>query len=148
MPSGIRLKRIQDQIQRVVTEILETKVHDPRVEGAYITDVAVDRELDYANIYISSLAGGGRAEEILEGLNHASGFIRYTLSQEVKLRVIPQLRFYWDDTPERADRIESLLAEIREERSETDESDQNTESTENTGLDEEVNDQGNGLQNF
>jgi len=116
MPSGIRLKRIQDQIQRVLTDILENQVNDPRVESVYITDVKVDRELDYANIYVSSLAGEGQSEEILEGLENASGFIRYTLSQEIKLRVMPKLRFYWDETPERADRIEALLAEIREER--------------------------------
>lgn len=116
MPSEIRLKRIQDQIQRVLTEILETKVNDPRVEGVYITDVSVDRELDFANVYVSSLDGEDRIEEILSGLENASGFIRYTLSQEVKLRVMPKLRFYWDETPDRADRIESLLAEIREER--------------------------------
>ena len=116
MPSGIRLKRIQDQIQRVITLIIETKVHDPRVAGAYVTDVSVDRELDYANVYISSLAGKDQADDIVMGLRNASGFIRYHLSQEVNLRVIPKLRFYWDETPERADRIESLLAELREER--------------------------------
>jgi ribosome-binding factor A len=116
MPSNIRLKRIQEQIQKVLTEILESKVNDPRVEGVYITDVTVDRELDYANIYVSSLAGEAQSDEILEGLRNANGFIRYNLSQEVKLRVMPQLRFYWDETPERADRIEALLDEIREER--------------------------------
>jgi len=116
MPSEIRLKRIQDQMKRVLSEILETKVNDPRLESVYITDVNVDRELDYANIYVSSLAGEAQSEEILEGLLKASGFIRYTLSQEIDLRVMPKFRFYWDDTPEKADRIESLLAEIREER--------------------------------
>ena len=121
MPSSIRLKRIQDQILKVVTEILETKVNDPRIAGVYVTDVTVDRELDYANIYVSSLEGPQRAEEILEGLATASGFIRYSLSQEIDLRVMPKLRFYWDDTPEKADRIESLLAEIKEERESRDE---------------------------
>ena len=116
MPSEIRLKRIQDQMKRVLTEILETKVNDPRLESVYITDVNVDRELDYANIYVSSLAGEAQSEEILEGLLKASGFIRYTLSQEIDLRAMPKFRFYWDDTPEKADWIESLLAEIREER--------------------------------
>jgi len=116
MPTGIRLKRIQDQIQRVLTEILETRVNDPRVDGVFITDVEVDRELDYANIFVSSLAGEAQAEDILQGLSKASGFIRYSLSQEVDLRVMPKLRFYWDQTPEKADRIESLLSEIREER--------------------------------
>lgn len=116
MPSSIRLKRIQDEIQKMLTEILETKVNDPRIEGVYVTDVTVDRELDYANIYVSSLEGIERAEEILEGLSNASGFIRYSLSQEINLRIMPKLRFFWDDTPEKAERIESLLAEIIDER--------------------------------
>jgi len=103
-------------MQRVLTQILENQVNDPRVQGVYVTDVTVDRELDYANIYVSSLEGKSQADEILDGLSNASGFIRYTLSQEVELRVMPKLRFFWDDTPEKADRIESLLAEIREER--------------------------------
>ena len=116
MPSEIRLKRIQDQIKRVITEILEGRVNDPRLASVYVTDVSVDRELDYANIYVSALGKEDQVEEILEGLENASGFIRYNLSQEVNLRVMPKLRFYWDDTPDRADRIESLLEEIRKER--------------------------------
>jgi ribosome-binding factor A len=121
MPSEIRMKRIQDQMKRVLTEILETKVNDPRVQSAYITDVSVDRELDYANIYVSSLAGEEQAEALLEGLRNARGFIRYTLSQEIELRTMPKLRFYWDETPDRVDRIEALLAEIHEDREKSDE---------------------------
>ena len=116
MPSDIRLKRIQDQIKQVLTEILDAKINDPRLDPVYVTDVSVDRELDYANIYISALGGQDQAEEILEILQSASGFIRFNLSQEVKLRAMPKLRFYWDDTPERADRIEALLSDIRKER--------------------------------
>jgi ribosome-binding factor A len=140
MPSGIRLKRIQDQILQVMTLILETKVNDPRVEGAYITDVSVDRELDYADIYISSLAGSENAEDILTGLRNAAGFMRHALSQEIKLRVMPKLRFYWDDTPERADRIESLFSEIRNEREALGET--SGEEMQNED-DEEMNDEGN-----
>lgn len=108
-------------MQRVLTQILENQVNDPRVQGVYVTDVTVDRELDYANIYVSSLEGQSQADEILEGLSNASGFIRFTLSQEIELRVMPKLRFYWDETPEKADRIESLLAELRDERDARDE---------------------------
>ncbi len=91
-------------------------MNDPRIQGVYITDISVDRELDFANVYVSALSGAEQAGEILQGLQKASGFLRYSLSQEIKLRVMPKLRFYWDDTPERADRIEILLEEIREER--------------------------------
>lgn len=140
MPTGIRLKRIQDQILQVITIILETKVNDPRIVGVYVTDVSVDRELDYADIYISSLAGPENADEILEGLRNASGFIRHALSQEVKLRVMPKLRFFWDNTPERADRIESLFTEIRIEREATGESPDNENHDD---FDEEMNDEEN-----
>jgi ribosome-binding factor A len=116
MPSEIRIKRIQDQIKQVLIEILDGKVNDPRLEQVYITDVTIDRELDFANIYVSALGGADQAQEILDGLQKASGFIRYNLSQVVKLRVMPKLRFYWDDTPERAERIEALLEIIRQER--------------------------------
>ncbi|MCB2209611.1 30S ribosome-binding factor RbfA [bacterium] len=133
------MKRINDQVQRVVTLILETKVNDPRVEGAYVTDVSVDRELDYANIYVSALEGEERAEEILEGLRNAAGFIRYTLSQEVKLRVMPKLRFFWDETPEKADRIEALIAEIQDEREARGEGDTSEETDA-----EDSEDEGNG----
>jgi ribosome-binding factor A len=139
MPSGIRLQRIQDQIKRVLTMILETKVHDPRIQGAYITDVSVDRELDFANIYVSSLEGSEQADEILEGLRNASGFMRYELSQEVKLRVMPKLRFYWDDTPEKADRIESLIAEIQAEREARGEREEGVEQDDEEDMDNEGN---------
>jgi ribosome-binding factor A len=137
MPSGIRLQRIQDQIKRVLSMILETKVNDPRIEGAYITDVSVDRELDFANIYVSSLAGAEQADEILEGLGNAAGFIRYELSQEVKLRVMPKLRFYWDDTPEKADRIESIIADIQAERAARSETEEGIIQESEEGLDDE-----------
>jgi ribosome-binding factor A len=125
MPSGIRLKRINDQMHQILSMLLENKVHDPRLAGVYVTDVSVDRELDFANIYVSSLAGKEKSEEILEGLRSASGFLRFTLSQEMSLRVMPRLRFYWDETPEKAERIESLLDQIREERAEREHEEEN-----------------------
>jgi ribosome-binding factor A len=59
--------------------------------------------------------GTSRSKEVLEGLESASGFIRKALSDRIQLRSFPRLRFHWDITPERADRIEQLLASIREE---------------------------------
>jgi ribosome-binding factor A len=69
----------------------------------------VDRELSFATIYISALDGTERSREILEGFKHASGFIRSTLSRQIELRTFPSLRFMWDETPERAERIERLI---------------------------------------
>jgi len=116
MPTETRIKRIQDRIQQEISEmIVMGEVHDPRLLGISITDVTVDRELAYADVYVSAVEGQERAPEVLEALGHASGFLRSTLAKRVDLRVFPRLRFHWDITPERGDRIEKLLREIHPE---------------------------------
>ena len=95
--------------------MLVTQVHDPRLAGISITDVNVDRELAYANVYFSSLEGSERAQVILEGLQHAQGFLRSELARRIELRVFPRLRFYFDPTFERAERIERLIASLHAE---------------------------------
>ncbi len=113
MPSGIRLKKINDRIKQILSVALQSEVSDQRLNGIFITDVKVDRELDFANIYFSSLEGHDSAKETLEALNHARGFLKFRLAEQIDLRVVPKLRFFYDPTPERAERIDSILAEIR-----------------------------------
>jgi len=88
-------------------------ISDPRLTKIFVTDVKVDRELSYADVFVSALEGSSRSKEILDGLESASGFIRRELARRVELRAFPRLRFHWDPTPENADRIERKLAEIR-----------------------------------
>jgi len=121
MPTELRLKRIADRIQQEISEMLVTgQISDPRLEDLYITDVTVDREYSYANIFVSALGGRDSTEEIMKGLEHASGFLRSTLSQRIQLRTFPQLRFYWDETPENAERIERLIDSLSEGNSTSD----------------------------
>jgi len=113
--SKLRAQRIADRIREELSEILLWDSSDPRVAGISVTDVKVDRELDYADIYVSALEGNLRSKEVLEGLAHAQGFLRYGLSQRIELRSFPKLRFYWDATFEQADRIDQLIASIHSE---------------------------------
>lgn len=115
MPSPIRLKKIANRIKEDLSELLIYEVEDPRLSGVMVTDVNVDRELYYANIYVSALEGKERSKEVLAGLESASGFLRSQLAQTIELRTFPRLRFYWDPTPENADRIEFLLKQLHEE---------------------------------
>jgi ribosome-binding factor A len=113
MPSEARLKRIADRIRQELANMLIRELSDPRLKQIFVTDVKVDKELAYADIFISAIEGPRRSKEILAGLESASGFIRRTLAGSVELRVFPRLRFHWDPTPENADRIEKVMAEIR-----------------------------------
>jgi len=115
MPTPLRMKRINDRVREILSLTLLNKIEDPRLAGVNITDVRVDRELDFANVYVSAPEGREREREVIQALNHARGFLKFELANEIDLRVMPRLRFFWDPTPERADRIDTLLAQLRDE---------------------------------
>jgi ribosome-binding factor A len=116
MPSGVRLQRIADRIRQELSEMLIRELNDPRLKMIYVTDVKIDKELAYADVYVSAVEGVSRSKDVLAGLESASGFIRRTLASRVELRAFPRLRFHWDMTPENADRIEKKLAELRDKK--------------------------------
>lgn len=116
MVSKTRLQRINERMREDLSEIIIMEVADPRLNGISITDVSVDRELAYADIYYSSVEGSERAQEILDGLQHAQGFLRHALAERMDLRTFPRLRFHWDPTFERAERIEKLFASLHDEQ--------------------------------
>ena len=76
MPSGTRLQRIADRIRQDLSEMLIREINDPRLKQIYVTDVKVDRELAYADIFVSAVEGASRSADVLAGLDSASGFIR------------------------------------------------------------------------
>lgn len=117
MVSEKRSQRIADRMREELSVMLLEETSDPRLVGVTVTDVKVDRELAYASIYVSALEGSERSKEILEGLEHAQGFLRHELSQRIELRTFPRLRFYWDPTAERAERIERLIASLHQDNS-------------------------------
>ena len=129
MVSKTRLDRINVRMREELSEILLQEVADPRLEGIFITDVKVDKELTVADIYFSSLEGSERVDEIQNGFTHAQGFLRKALSDRVDLRIFPRLRFHYDPTFERAQRIEELFAIIQTETQAIDTEDLDLEST-------------------
>jgi len=118
MVSETRAKRVANRIQEELSTMMMMDIADPRLATAYITKVRVDRELAYANIYVASLEGSELKDEILEGMEHAKGFLRRELAHLIELRTFPELRFHWDPSPEHADRIDALIASLDEEESE------------------------------
>ena len=117
MPTKVRMQRIQDRMHQELSELILFKISDPRITGVNVTDVTVDREFAYADVYVSAVEGISRSKEILEGLEHAGGFLRHELAARVDLRTFPRLRFHWDPTPENADHIEKVLRSLHDNQS-------------------------------
>src|SRR5574341_850449 len=116
MPSQVRIQRVSDRIREELSGIMLKDISDPRLEQVFVTDVKVDRELAFADVYVSAVEGRERSEEILAGLKSASGFLRRVLSARIELRTFPRLRFHWDPTPENADHIKKLLMQLKSKK--------------------------------
>jgi ribosome-binding factor A len=105
-----RSRRIEERIQRVLSDVIRTQLRDPRVEGVVITHVRVSRDLGVAWVYYSTYDGGTAAvSELQVGLDRASGFLRSHLARELTTRTVPDLRFRFDDVGERSRELDRLI---------------------------------------
>ena len=118
MATKARARKVAERIQEELTDILMRNVADPRLAMITITDVDVDRELAYAQIYVVASGDDERMDDVLAGLEGAQGYLRSQLAARIQLRSFPQLRFRWDASYERGARIEELLDNLQEERGE------------------------------
>ncbi len=114
MVSKTRLIRISERMRQELSEILLMESADPRLKGITITEVKIDRELAYAEIYVCTIEGFGQSQEVLNGLDHAQGYLRSELAHRMELRIFPKLRFHWDPTLEHAEKIEQLIQVIHQ----------------------------------
>jgi len=107
-----RSRRVEEQIQRVVSDILRTEVRDPRLNAVIVTRVKASRDLSVAWIYYSAMATGSEPADmsgISDALAKAAAFIRRQLARELKVRAVPELRFQVDDALERASELDALI---------------------------------------
>jgi len=104
-----RARRIADQIQRELPELIRQEVKDPRVGMLTITEVEVNRDMEFAKVYFTTLGDGQAHEACLQGLQRASGFLRSQLSHRMQLRVVPKLTFVYDRSVERGMELPRLM---------------------------------------
>ncbi|RMG68167.1 MAG: 30S ribosome-binding factor RbfA [Calditrichaeota bacterium] len=115
---SIRQRKIADQIKKLVSLIVDQKIKDPNKGFITVTHVKMSGDLRIASIYFSVLGDKEQAQKSLQVLNRAKNFIRSEMAPHLKLRFIPELRFFIDDTLEYANHIEQLLAKIKKQENE------------------------------
>ena len=114
-----RTDRLNDQILKILAEVVEHEIQDPRVGFVTITGVEVSGDLSVARVFMT-VGEDDDVEESLEGLRAGSGYLRKRLGEELSIRVIPELRFQYDESLDRGLRMEALFRQIAEERDESD----------------------------
>ncbi len=106
----IKQDRMAEKIQQILSELLLREVADPSLSGVTVTEVKLDPELMFADVYVNALGDESRSREVLRGLRRANGFLRREVGRRVRLRQTPELHFHWDHTLERGERLNKLIS--------------------------------------
>ena len=118
MPST-RPSRVGDQLREEIAELLARQVHDPGIGFLTITQVKVSPDLQVARVYYTTLGDDKARRESAKALGRATPFLRRQIGSRLRLKRVPSLEFFFDESIERGDRIERILHEISAERVES-----------------------------
>ena len=108
----LRPQKVADMIQRELSELLRREVRDPRVGMVTLTSVDVSPDFSHAKVLFTCL-DPAHVEEARSGLQRAAGFLRSQLARRLKLYSTPELRFEYDESIERGDRLHRLIDSVR-----------------------------------
>lgn len=107
-----KYERLTTQIERIITEVVNFEINDPRVAGnCEVTGITLSKDYSHCKVYVEIKSDSKK--EVLDGLKNSSGYIRHIVSDQLDLRKAIELNFEIDETKERADRINELLEQIK-----------------------------------
>ncbi|MCO6440637.1 MAG: 30S ribosome-binding factor RbfA [Nitrococcus mobilis] len=105
-----RKRRVSEQIQRELAQLIHRELSDPRVALTTVSEVRLSRDMAYADVLVTRL--GAQCEEsqqTVAALNRAARHLRSLLGQSLRLRAVPALRFHYDESFERSGRVSRLI---------------------------------------
>ncbi|MCE2989767.1 MAG: 30S ribosome-binding factor RbfA [Nitrosomonadaceae bacterium] len=104
-----RNRKIADQIQRELSELIRLEMRDPRVSMVTLTDVELARDYSHAKVFFTHLGNAAQVASCKNGLNSAAGFLRMQLARRLTIRVVPALHFEVDESIETGARLSKLI---------------------------------------
>ena len=122
--SSSRPTRVADQIRVEISDLLAREVHDPGIGFLTVTHVKVTPDLQQARVYYTTLGDEKGRRETERALQRATAFLRRQLGSRLRLRRVPELQFFFDESIERQDRIERILQDLQNERAEAHDTDE------------------------
>ncbi len=109
-----RADRVAQELQKEIAIILQREVKDPRIGMVTVSDVEISRDLAYAKVFVTFLfdSDENAVARGLEGLNNASGYIRNLVGKAMRLRIVPELRFVYDQSLVEGMRMSNLVTNV------------------------------------
>jgi ribosome-binding factor A len=121
-----RVRRVAEQIKKDIGQIIASQIKDPRVAGiTSVTEVQLTRDLRYASVYVSIFGTDLEKEETLQTLIRAAGYIRGEIGRRIRLRYVPEINFFLDNSIEYGVHIENVIKSLKKEETDQDERPEN-----------------------
>ena len=111
---GRRPERVGEMVRFEISELLVRGLRDPRIGLTSVTEVKMSPDLKQARVYVSVLGGIQERKQTLAGLNSAAPHIRHEIGARLRLRNIPELSFFYDESIEYGARIEELIQKTKQ----------------------------------
>ncbi len=108
-----KLKKIESDLKREISFIINSKIKDPRVGFVTITGVKLSPDYHYLDVFVSIMGENKNIDDSLAGLKNCDGFIKKNLKQRFRLRYIPDLRFIYDSSVRTGIRVSELLDDLK-----------------------------------
>jgi ribosome-binding factor A len=103
------MRRVDEAIREVIGDAVSSELKDPRVGFVTVTDVRTSADLRQARVYVSVLGDALERRATLDGLRSAHGYLQQRIAAELHLKRTPTLTFAYDETSERAMRLDALI---------------------------------------
>ena len=131
---GNRPDRVGEAIRDELSQLIAREVHDPGVGFITLTRVKVSPDLQLARVYYTSMGDEKAQRETAKALKRAAPFLRRQLGQRIRLRRVPEVEFFYDESIARGDRIEQILQELKAEAARSSEGASATEPRDRSGV--------------
>lgn len=109
---NMRAERVGEQMKKELMDIVNNKVKDPRIGFLTITDVELTNDLSSAKVYLTVLGSERDVENTFKALEKAKGFIKSEIGSRMRLRIVPDLNFVYDESIEYGNKIEQMIQDL------------------------------------
>lgn len=114
MRKSHRIPRLQEELKKLFNLSIQQKLRDPALQWVNITEVLLSKDLRHAKLYFTHYNNPASHEAIREQLTKSSGFFKKQIAGARMMRTIPELTFFYDETEDRAEKVEALLASVKQ----------------------------------
>ena len=111
---GTRKERLEEQLQQEIASILQRELKDPNLGFVTITKVELSGDLSHAKVLYSLLGSAADRERSREVLERSTGFVRSLIKKRLRLKIIPEIAFRYDESIAQSIHIAAKLDELKD----------------------------------